>query len=288
MKTILVPTSGTPTDTPVFQTALALARSAHAHLEFFHLRLDPCEAAIRDPHANFCVGPAIAATLSFLEQRDQAVAADAASHFRHFCETQRVPIVEAPARSDNLSAHWIEETNNPGERLLLHARHCDVTVLGRRHTLDFMPENLIENLMKDSGRPVVIAPDSARHGLLRTIAVAWNETAQSARALGAAMPLLAQAHRVILLTVPEVPETDSRNVEHLAAQLAWSGIRAETRVLPESTHSVGQRLLRAARKAEADLLVAGGYGHNSFREQLFGGVTRELLDETDVPVFLMH
>ena len=117
MKTILVPTSGTETDTSVFATALALARSAHAHLEFYHLRLDPCEAALRDPRAQFCIGPAISATLSSLERRDSALS-----------------------------------SNDPGELLLFHARHSDLTVLGRRHTLDLMPENLLKELKPDELR----------------------------------------------------------------------------------------------------------------------------------------
>ncbi len=141
MKTILVPTSGTETDTSVFATAFALARSAQAHLEFYHLRLDPCEAALRDPHAQFCIGPAISATLSSLEKRDRTLSSDALRHFMNFCEQQEIPILDTPAARGAVSAEWLEETNAPAERLLFHARHSDLTVLGRRHTVDLMPED---------------------------------------------------------------------------------------------------------------------------------------------------
>jgi len=59
MATILVPTSGTQTDVNVFATALALAEPLRAHMQFYHLRLTPCEAAERSPHVDFCVGAGI-------------------------------------------------------------------------------------------------------------------------------------------------------------------------------------------------------------------------------------
>ena len=288
MTTILVPTSGTSTDTGVFATALTLARSLRAHIEFYHLRLDPCEAAIRDPHAHFCIGPAIAATLSSLEKRDAVLAADALHHFMDFCDRQRIPIREWPAQADELSAQWLEDTNYPAERLLLHARHCDITVLGRRHTADLMPENLVEALLKKSGRPIVMAPDALPRDRIRTVVVAWQETGECARALGAAMPILRQARRVILLGVTETTATAAAHLTHLARQLAWNGVAGETQLITDPSRSIAEKLLESARQCEADLLIAGGYGHSSFREQVFGGVTRELVDAADIPIFLMH
>ncbi len=47
-------------------------------------------------------------------------------------------------------------------------------------------------------------------------------------------------------------------------------------------------MLEEAGKAEADLLVMGAYGHSRLREMVLGGVTRSVLADADVPVFLMH
>jgi len=44
---------------------------------------------------------------------------------------------------------------------MFHARHSDLVVVGRRHSSDLMPYDLIEWLVVGSGRPVLIAPDSA-------------------------------------------------------------------------------------------------------------------------------
>jgi hypothetical protein len=81
MTTILVPTSGTDTDTSVFATAFALAQPLRAHVDFYHLRLTPCEAAVRAPHVSFCIGGAIPDALNYLEHRDKALEKDAIAHF---------------------------------------------------------------------------------------------------------------------------------------------------------------------------------------------------------------
>ncbi len=52
--------------------------------------------------------------------------------------------------------------------------------------------------------------------------------------------------------------------------------------------SLGEALLEEAAKAEADLLVMGAYGHSRLREMVLGGVTRSVLSDADIPVFLMH
>jgi len=154
MKTIFVPVSGTSTDAGVFATALTLGRSLPgAHLEFCHLRLDPCESALRDPHAHFAIGPAIGATLSHFEARTRALATAAARHVQDFCEAQQIPILDAPFAAAGLSASSLEELNYPEERLLLHARHSDITVLGRKHTLDLMPPDMIGRLIANRRRP---------------------------------------------------------------------------------------------------------------------------------------
>lgn len=52
--------------------------------------------------------------------------------------------------------------------------------------------------------------------------------------------------------------------------------------------SLGEALLEETGKAEADLMVMGAYGHSRLREMVLGGVTRSVLSDADIPVFLMH
>jgi nucleotide-binding universal stress UspA family protein len=102
------------------------------------------------------------------------------------------------------------------------------------------------------------------------------------------MPLLTQARRVVLANVVEDRDESYVGLTDLARQLAWNGVVAEARILSDAEKSVAQQLVDATRQARADLLVVGGFGHNSFREQVFGRVTRELVDAAELPMFLMH
>jgi nucleotide-binding universal stress UspA family protein len=43
-----------------------------------------------------------------------------------------------------------------------------------------------------------------------------------------------------------------------------------------------------AYNCDADLLVMGGYGHSRVREFVFGGVTRDILADCAIPVFMVR
>jgi len=55
MKTILVPAGGGGKEQVAFETALALARTLSAHIDFYHVRVSPGEAAMHTPHVGLCL-----------------------------------------------------------------------------------------------------------------------------------------------------------------------------------------------------------------------------------------
>jgi len=210
-------------------------------------------------------------------------------HVKEFCKMNGIPMQSSPEDCAGVSAQHLGETDQAEARLLFHARHRDLTVLGRPHTHDLLVDNVIELLLMGSGRPVVIAPESSPTAVTGTIVVGWKETAEAARALGAAMPLLQRARRVILVTVAEESVT-AEPLTHLAQLLKWHRVAVETRLLePKSRkHSTAATLLDAAASLGAGLLVAGGYGRRPLREAVFGGVTQALIEHAQLPVFLLH
>jgi nucleotide-binding universal stress UspA family protein len=286
IKTIFVPASGSSTDVSVFATALALARPLRAHLQFHHVHLSAAEAAVHAPHVEFCRGPAIADALEYLCREGDHLCAGAVKHFQQLCETNNLPVIQTPETADSLSASWTEETKPA--RLMFHARHSDLVVLGRPHNQDYMPGGLIENILLGSGRPIVIAPDIAPRSTTGTIAVAWKETQEAARALAVSLPLLTQARRVVLVAVAEEGCASSEALRDLARQLEWHGIRAEVNVIADGKRSTAARLTEAAAVQGAELLVLGGFGHRPLRERVFGGVTQALIEQAGLPVLLMH
>ncbi|HLH49172.1 MAG TPA: universal stress protein, partial [Roseiarcus sp.] len=43
-----------------------------------------------------------------------------------------------------------------------------------------------------------------------------------------------------------------------------------------------------ARRVSADLIVTGAYGHSRLREWILGGVTRDLIARSEIPLLMAH
>jgi nucleotide-binding universal stress UspA family protein len=288
IKTILVPSSGSSTDDSVFATAYAIAQPLGAHLEFFHVRLTSCEAALRAPHVEFAMGAALSSALSYLRDQEAGLSAKSQAQFKAFCGARELDIRTTLGGSGRVSASWSEETNDARNRLLFRARHSDLVVLGRPKHVDYMPSMLIQDLLVGGGRPIVIAADVVPRTCTGTILVGWKETPEAARALTAAMPLLERAQRVVLISVTEDNQAGTPALKHLASQLAWHGINPEFHILDGKINRAAAQLQAAAVAHQADMLVIGGFGRGAMREFLFGGVTQAFIDQAGLPVFMLH
>jgi nucleotide-binding universal stress UspA family protein len=288
MTTILVPTAGSPTDASVFRTALLAARPLDAHLAFLHVYVEAAEAITHTAHAEFARGAALTACLGALTAEAETRSAAAQRSVRAFCRDEHIPVVATPHKLAAVTASWSEALNDGARRILTHARHSDLVVVGRPRGHDGLTPYMTERLLLGCGRPVLFAPAAPPAALTRTVMVCWNETATSARALTAAMPLLRRAERVVIAAVDEaVPEADA-SVQHLVTQLAWSGVAAAATLLHPGDRPVAPVLTAFAHDCRADLVVMGGYSHSPLRELLFGGCTRAFLEQAELPVLMLH
>ena len=261
MRAILVLAAGRSSDGPVFNMALAAARVLGAHLEFLHAHVDDAAA-----HS-----------------------ATALHHFEELCERDAITIAIGPSThtTSAIPASWHDE-RHAGIGALIHcARHNDLVVVGRPTRHNGLPPDLIERLLAESGRPVLLASAIERTRLTGTALVCWKETADAARALSAALPLLAHSKRVVIVSVEE-GRGSPRNLDHLAQRLEWDGILADVRWLRANADPVEHRLEAVAGEVVADLIVMGGHGPGRLREMMFGGCTRHFLDGGERPVLMMH
>lgn len=286
MKKILVTASGGAVDSVVFATALAAARPFGAHLEFFHLRVGFGEAARNTPHVAFARGSGLRHALQELRVEDESRSAAAHRGFASFCEQFDLPVTAAPGEHRGVTAHLCEEGGESVERLAWHARHHDMVVLGRHTHPDGLPADFVEHVLLRSGRPVLLAPAKRPLTLINTIMVCWKETPEAARAIGAALPLLAQGRHVVIANVHEA--STANGLGEVVRHLAWHGVEADVRRLDGGSLSSGERLAAAARECAADLVVLGAYGHSRTRQLFFGGCTQYFLEDTTHAVLFMH
>jgi nucleotide-binding universal stress UspA family protein len=250
--------------------------------------LQPGDAAAFIPHVEFARGAALRAALQHIETDQQRRSTVGRHRFQRFCQEHSIALREAPIADDVLSATWREATGSGLERLMPHARHSDLAVLGRASRADGLPQDLIGQVLLGSGRPVLLAPARPVERLTGTVLVCWNETPEAARALAAAVPLLAKSRRVIVLSVGEREELSVENGAAIVRQLAWHRVAAEARWMLSNGGAIAEQIDAAAREYDADLLVMGGYGRSRMRELVFGGCTQRFIERSDRPVLLMH
>jgi len=288
MKSILVPIGGSTTDGPVLETALASARPFAAHLQFLHIRVGLGETAQHTPHMAFASGPALRDALEDLEVQTRGRCAAAVEHIHDFCTRSQIELCDAPNRSQAVTASCREEGGSALERVLFHARHNDLVVVGRASKPNGLPPDFLELLILGCGRPVLIAGPAPSPTVTGTIMVCWRESADAARAVTAAAPFLAEAKRVVFAGVVEKNGDAASALNDVVGRFAWHGVPAEIQVITPNGRPVQELLASAAQACAADLIVSGAYGHSRLREVVFGGCTQSFIRHCDRPVLLMH
>lgn len=147
----------------------------------------------------------------------------------------------------------------------------------------------IEEALFNSGRPVIVVPKNGGNPEPRRISIAWDGSARSARAVADSLPLLAAAQKVTVVVVTgEKDLSANTSGEELVTYLAKHGIVAELAKLPVEKGDVAATLRQHITTSGAEMLVMGAFVHSWFRQTVLGGVTRSLLEETPVPLFMAY
>src|SRR5262245_48586547 len=157
---------------------------------------------------------------------------------------------------------------------------------------DSLCEKLVERLLFESGRPVLMCPE-ARADILGTtfneIAIAWDHTAPAARAVGDALPLLRKARRVRIVTATDRATAAQRGSgAALQRHLAEHGIQAQLDTVAIAGSSVGKVFEAYVDRNAIDLLVMGGYRHSPVNQWFWGGMTNTIINAPPCWVMLSH
>ena len=287
MKKILTFVGGGDRDQVIMQTALAAAIPLSAHLDFLHLHV-PATQAARYSNTEFASGAALRNAFERLKTHANAFAELAAENVREFCARSQIEMCDAPTSLRSVTASFREEQSNALERLVFHARHSDLIVMGRAKQKQGLAPDTLEHLVLNCGRPILVAATAAPQTLTDTIMVCWKESNNAAHAVSAATPILAKAKRVVFVSVAEQDDGVTAALDDLAQQFAWNGVAAEVRVIPASRRAIPGALAAAAEECGADLVVMGAYGRSRAREFIFGSCTEAFLGGSDRPILLMH
>jgi nucleotide-binding universal stress UspA family protein len=172
-------------------------------------------------------------------------------------------------------------------------RHVDLAIIGQPRDGDPLIGQyaLVERCLFASGRPVIIVPAAPGKVVPSgTLVVAWDGSAEAARASNDALHFLEPAQRVVLLIAAKSePEDGSEpSGDDMVAHLARHGVTVELMRVPAGEGDIGRLLLTKSKELGADMIVMGAFHHSRWREFILGGVTLTMLEEATIPLFMAH
>jgi len=220
-----------------------------------------------------------------------------------FAEPAPCELKQMTARFDDMGKRFLAEGKNlkqvewrsalepPSELLAREARAADLIIVGprraagRRH--DFFDPGVV---LLRAGRPILVVPEMVTSLDLHRVMIAWKDTRECRRAVRDALPFLQRAKQVLIVQIGE-DESGSQAQSALSdvtRYLVRHHVIVAGEVQRRAKGPVAAELLRLVKDENADLIVAGGYGHSRMGEWIFGGVTHELLAASPVCCLLSH
>ncbi len=261
---------------PALTQAAALAAAHKAHLQVLCLGINRVSTDV------FFAGASAISICDRIEScQDEAVELETAA--REFLNTQT---------DINWSvSHGVAQLVDIGRVVTAKARFSDLAILPAPYGPERGPEAepLTESALFDAHAPTLILSDTAPLNTKpRRVMVAWNESPEALAAIRAALEILkaADSIRVVMIDPPDHGPNRSDPGGQLSQFLARHGIKADIDVLSKTLPRVSDVLTRHALEQRSDLIVMGAYGHSRFREAVFGGATREMLEAAPAPILM--
>ena len=168
-----------------------------------------------------------------------------------------------------------------------HARVCDIGhIASNRQDINREAAN---GILLHS--PIALMRNASPSIPVDHVFVAWNPSQAAAASVHAALPYLRAAKQVTIAcfdptssahTAGEDPGTD------VAAWLAHHGCHVTVAQFPTGGREVADCIQDRAQELGTDLIVMGAYGHSRMIEAVFGGTTRSMMRQTDMPVLFAH
>ncbi|MCP5081230.1 MAG: universal stress protein [Alphaproteobacteria bacterium] len=180
---------------------------------------------------------------------------------------------------------WVSDENLI-DHVLRETACADVVVTSQEidYPFDGVPDSASQ-LVLNGGRPVLMVPQAHEAQTCgEQIVVGWKPGREAERAVFDALPVLQAAKQVYLVTVDE--GGSNKTTAQLIAALQRHGVAAEEVVCKSS--GAGKALLEQVKALDGDLLVMGCYGRSRLSQLIFGGATRHVLKNMDVPVLMSH
>lgn len=290
IKIVLVPVDGSPESLETLNSAFNIANRFGAHIRALHVVHSELKAI---SHMSDRMPASLREDVAARAKQDARLHADAAkAQFEGFCKEHGATISSDPS-VEGATAEWLEEAGEVADVLMKWGRLSDVIVVSRPHKegkgelfRSRSGQNL-EAIMRGTGRPMFVIPPAAEAGPRRpakSVAIGWNGSQESSRALSLAMPWLPMVDNVTIL----VSEKRKPSADEVLDYMSWHGVKAQVKVIDGKGKNVADSILNCCEEVNADILVVGGFSHSRAHEVFFGGVTNHLLAHSNIATLMVH
>jgi Universal stress protein UspA and related nucleotide-binding proteins len=275
-KNILVGYNGNEFSDYALKLAMAIAAKRDAHLTGVFARGLPQSVEVADGWLSDELGEQFRA---MAERVQSEIFEGVAERFRE---------VAAEAK-DPAKVHWIGLKGLADDAVSKIARSFDLTVIGKHVPNEHGPQVELhpDIIALKSGKPVIVVPElTGAPRLCDNVIVAWDGKRASAKAVGDLLQILPPINKLTLLRIGDSTEPDAAT-QRMLTHIERHGIACEFIVRPRKG-SIAKSLFETCAERAATLLVMGAYEHSKFGEDIFGGVTNDVLKMLKIPVFMSH
>lgn len=184
---------------------------------------------------------------------------------------------------------WLDVDVETDDQMVTTAKRHDLVILPAEIKPSFSDRMIpAEAVGMASGGPVVVL----KHGGFpvsfgKKILIAWKEAREAMRAIRDAWPLLEAAEEIHFLRVAR--DAPSELDASMLRLFQDHGCPAPQLHVDRNDDAPVEDLIRLhVGRTGADLIVLGLYGHSRVRELVMGGVSRSLLADPPMPLFMSH
>jgi nucleotide-binding universal stress UspA family protein len=291
MKSIFVPLEGLPRDMVALDAAFAVAGQFGAFVDCLHVRPDPRTIVVGTTggmETGLGVGVFPAELFEALVDADKRRAKAARVMFDDTCKAHKV--ADSGTNSAGTPASFHEIEGDVARDITRGARFSDLVVLARQPLESDSEWDASGDVILGCGRPILLPPLKEELGSLSTVTIAWKDTAEAARAVTGAMPLLAKANSIVVLYAVENRDASRAraSADAVVTLLKRHSLNARAEEVAVGSKSPPAAVLDRALALNSRLVVMGAYGHSRLREFVFGGFTRHAFGEGRLSILLAH
>jgi nucleotide-binding universal stress UspA family protein len=188
----------------------------------------------------------------------------------------------------NAKVNWCASRLPTEDALAVEAHAVDLIVAARTVDSHARRSAALASAIQTTGRPFLVVPNGCEQFQANSVIVCWNDSKECRRAVSDAMPFLVRASKVVVLAICYEPKPARMmaRLDEIAASLQQRGIPAIARLSRQAKPTVSAAVNEVAQEHEADLIVAGAYGHSALYRAAIASTTDDLLNHSDHALLL--